>query len=46
MVSRSMKMTHQPRISDMDKKYFKEIFLLEARIHEGFREPRIDYEAL
>ena len=32
----------------MDRKYFKEIFNLEARIHEGQadRNQRIDYEAL
>ena len=30
----------------MDKKYFKEIFNLEARVHEGHRDVRIDYDAL
>ncbi len=30
----------------MDKKYFKEIFNLEATIHEGHRDKRIDYAAL
>ena len=30
----------------MDRKYFKEIFNLEARIHEGHKDSRIDYEAL
>ena len=46
MVQRNVTMSHQPRISDMDRKYFKEIFNLEARIHEGHRDTRIDYEAL
>ena len=30
----------------MDRKYFHEIFLLEARKHEGHRDDRIDYDAL
>ena len=30
----------------MDRKYFEEIFLLEARIHEGHRDKRIDYDGL
>ena len=30
----------------MDRKYFKEIFHLESRIHEGHRDQRIDYDAL
>ena len=49
MVSRStIPTTHQPRITEMDSKYFREIFLLEARIHEGQpdRVERIDYDAL
>ena len=49
MVSRPNNSYHQPRISDMDKKYFKEIFNLEARGgHEGHRndEKRIDFDAL
>ena len=49
MVSRPNNTYHQPRISDMDKKYFREIFNLEARGgHEGHRndELRIDFDAL
>ena len=36
----------QPRITDMDRKYFKEIFNLEARKYDGHAEDRIDYDAL
>ena len=36
----------QPRITDMDRKYFKEIFNLEARNYEGHRDKRIDHDAL
>ena len=34
------------RISGVDEIYFKEIFKLEARIHEGHLDLRIDYDAL
>ena len=46
MVQRNLSTNHQPRISDMDRKYFKEIFNLEARIFEGHHDKRINYEAL
>ena len=36
----------QPRITDVDRKYFKEIFNLEAKEHPGHRDKRIDYDAL
>ena len=38
---------HQPRITDMDRKYFREIFNLEARVYQGKdSNERIDYDAL
>ena len=38
---------HQPRINDMDRKYFQEIFNLEARVYPGKDSAmRIDYDAL
>jgi len=46
MVSGGGARNTQPRISDMDRKYFKEIFNLEARMYDGHRDKRIDYEAL
>ena len=36
----------QPRISEMDRKYFKEIFQLEARVMEGHSDKKIDYDGL
>ena len=47
MVSRPNNTYHQPRISTLDEKYFREIFNLEAHErHEGHRGKRIDFEAL
>ena len=35
-----------PRMSDMDRKNWREIFNLESRIHEGHYEKRITMEAM
>ena len=45
MVSRAGQ-PHQARINELDRKYFREIFYLEARIHEGHSDKRIDFDAL
>ena len=46
MVSNSNKY-HQPRITDQDRKYFKEIFNLEARVIPGKdQNMRVDHAAL
>ena len=47
MVSRPNNTYHQPRISELDRRYFHEIFKLEAHDrHEGHRDSRIDFAAL